>query len=397
MASAAYQFRVVPTESAETFRGFGEEDIDLSELVSTSMLEEIVGSSDAISRVTDQILKVVRCGATVLIAGESGAGKELVARALHRNSNRSHTPIICVNFAATPSSLIAAQMFGHEEGAFTGANQRRAGRSEVADHGRWFLAPYHPLVEEGRPRKWYLTATEIESRKQEEERVRKENVRLEERTRIARELHDTLLQTFQSASMHLGAALYRVAQDSPVKPQLDRILRIMRQGIAEGRNAIQGLRSSGSQIPDLVVALSRIQEELEVPPDIDFRVIVTGRQRQLPREIQDEIYRIVMEALVNAFCHSGAKSVELGLEYSDTELRIRIRDNGCGIDPEVIEKGRDGHWGLAGMRERATRIGGLLTISSSATAGTEVELSIPGGIGLELSSSQHERLTPREP
>jgi signal transduction histidine kinase len=254
---------------------------------------------------------------------------------------------------------------------------------------RWFLGQYNPFLEEGRVRRWYVSATEIESRKQEEERVRKENVRLEERTRIAQELHDTLLQTFQSASLHLGAALYGVAQDSPVKPQLDRILQIMRQGIAEGRSAIQGLRSSGSQTSDLVVALSRIQEELEVPPDIDFRVIVTGRQRQLPREIQDEIYRIGREALVNAFCHSGAKRVELELEYSDSELRIRIRDNGCGIDPQVLEKGRDGHWGLAGMRERATRIGGLLKILSSATAGTEVELSIPSGIGLELSSSHH--------
>jgi PAS domain S-box-containing protein len=254
---------------------------------------------------------------------------------------------------------------------------------------RWFLRRYNPLVEEGRARRWYLTATEIESRKQEEERVQKENVRLEERTRIAQELHDTLLQTFQSALLYLGAALYGVAQDSPVKPQLDRILQIMRQGIAEGRSAIEGLRWSGSQTSDLVVALSRIQDELKVQPDIDFRVIVTGRQRQLPREIQDEIYRIGREALVNAFCHSGAKRVELELEYSDTELRIRIRDYGCGIDPQVLEKGRNGHWGLAGMRERATRIGGLLKILSSATAGTEVELSIPSGIGLELSSSHH--------
>jgi signal transduction histidine kinase len=198
-------------------------------------------------------------------------------------------------------------------------------------------------VEEGRVRRWYFSATEIESRKQEEERVRRENVGLEELTRIAQELHDTLLQTFQSASLHLGAALYGVAWNSPVKPQLDRILQIMRQGIAEGRSAIQGLRSSGSQTSDLVVALSRIQEELEIPPDLDFRVMMTGRQRQLPGEIQDEIYRIGREALVNAVCHTGTKRVELELEYSDTELRLRIRDNGCGIDPQVLEKGRDGH------------------------------------------------------
>jgi PAS domain S-box-containing protein len=224
---------------------------------------------------------------------------------------------------------------------------------------RWFLGRYNPLVEEGRVRRWYVTATEIESRKQEEERIRQENVRLEERTRIAQELHDTLLQTFQGALLHQGAAVLRVAQDSPVKNQLDRILEIMRQGIVEGRSVIQGLRSPGSQSSDLVGALSRIQDELKAQPDIDFRVTVTGRQKQLARETQHEIYHIGREALVNAFCHSGAKRIELELEYSDSELYVRMRDNGCGIDPQMLEKRRDGHWGLAGMRERATRIGGL--------------------------------------
>jgi signal transduction histidine kinase len=113
----------------------------------------------------------------------------------------------------------------------------------------------------------------------------------------------------------------------------------------------------------------------------------------LAREIQHEIYRIGREALVNAFCHSGAKRIELELEYSDSELYVRIRDNGCGIDPQMLEKGRDGHWGLAGMRERATRIGGLLKISSSPVAGTEVQLSIPTTIASELSPSSHVGIT----
>jgi transcriptional regulator with GAF, ATPase, and Fis domain len=140
MASAAYQFRPVPTESAETFRSFDEEDIDLCEQVlSASMFDEIVGSSNAISRVTDQILKVAPSDATVLITGESGTGKELVARAIHRKSNRSRRPLICMNCAATPPSLIAAELFGHEKGAFTDANQRRAGRFELANHGTLFL------------------------------------------------------------------------------------------------------------------------------------------------------------------------------------------------------------------------------------------------------------------
>jgi formate hydrogenlyase transcriptional activator len=137
MASAAHQFRPVPTESAEKYSP--DEKDDLSELVSTSMFEEIVGSSNAISRVMDQILKVAPFDATVLITGESGTGKELVARAIHRKSNRSRWPLVCMNCAATPRSLISTHLFGHEKGAFTDANQLRAGRFEAANHGTLFL------------------------------------------------------------------------------------------------------------------------------------------------------------------------------------------------------------------------------------------------------------------
>ncbi len=250
---------------------------------------------------------------------------------------------------------------------------------------RWFLFRYNPLVEHGSVRRWYGTATEIESRKQEEERVRKENVRLEERTRIAQELHDTLLQTFMSASMQLAAALNGIPPDSLVKPKLDRMLQIMDQGIEEGRNTIQDLRSSDSGTLDLVLALSGVQQEFAVQADIDFRVVVGGGQRPLQPLIRHEVYRIGREALVNAFCHSRAKCVELELEYADSDLRMRIRDNGCGIDPQMLYEGREGHWGIVGMRERATRIGGLLKISSSAASGTDVQLSIPSGIAFQLS------------
>src|SRR6516165_1347519 len=250
---------------------------------------------------------------------------------------------------------------------------------------RWFLYRYNPLLEQGRVRRWYATGTEIESRKQEEERVRKENVRLEERTRIAQELHDTLLQSFMGASMRLGAAMKSLPSDSPVKPRLDPILQLMEQGIDEGRSAIQGLRSSDLRTLDLVLALSGVQRELSVEPDVDFRISVAGRQQPLRPPIKDEVYRIGREALVNAFRHSGANRVDFELEYADSDLRMRVRDNGCGIDPELLEAGREGHWGLAGMRERATRIGGLLKISSGANAGTEVQLSIPSALAFQPS------------
>jgi formate hydrogenlyase transcriptional activator len=140
MAAAATQVLQVPTESVGMFECLDEEDLDLrDEVDSASIFEDIVGSSGAISRVTAQILRVAPSDATVLITGESGTGKELIARAVHRRSNRSRWPFICMNCAATPAALIAADLFGHEKGAFTGADQRRAGRFEVANHGTLFL------------------------------------------------------------------------------------------------------------------------------------------------------------------------------------------------------------------------------------------------------------------
>jgi transcriptional regulator with GAF, ATPase, and Fis domain len=117
-----------------------EEVLDLrEELLSTSMFEEIVGSSEAISRVAAQVMRVTPSSATVLITGESGTGKELIARAIHKRSQRSGSAFTKMNCAATPPSLIAAELFGYERGAFTGANQRHAGRFEVSDHGTMFL------------------------------------------------------------------------------------------------------------------------------------------------------------------------------------------------------------------------------------------------------------------
>jgi transcriptional regulator with GAF, ATPase, and Fis domain len=140
MALVAYQFREIPTQSAATFKSVEEEDINLSEQVSsTSVFEEIVGSSEAICAVNAQVLRVAPSDATILITGESGTGKELIARAVHRRSSRSRGPFVCMNCAATPPSLIAAELFGHEKGAFTGATQLRAGRFEVANHGTLFL------------------------------------------------------------------------------------------------------------------------------------------------------------------------------------------------------------------------------------------------------------------
>jgi formate hydrogenlyase transcriptional activator len=139
MASAAL---IVCSPKSRALPGdLNEETLNLfdDDILSTSIFEEIVGSSEAICRLTAQVMRVAPSDATVLITGESGTGKELIARAIHRRSGRSRRPFISMNCAATPPSLIAADLFGHEKGAFTGANQRRAGRFEVANHGTLFL------------------------------------------------------------------------------------------------------------------------------------------------------------------------------------------------------------------------------------------------------------------
>jgi len=118
------------------------------EIVRSSMFEEIVGSSDALRTVLAQIAKVPPTDSTVLIQGETGTGKELVARAIHARSRRATRAFIRVNCAAIPQSLMASELFGHEKGAFTGALQRRLGRFESADGGTIFLDEVGELPQE---------------------------------------------------------------------------------------------------------------------------------------------------------------------------------------------------------------------------------------------------------
>lgn len=109
------------------------------EIDRTSMFEEIVGTSAALRAVLSRVSKVAPTDSTVLITGETGTGKELIARAVHKRSQRSSRPFVSVNCAAIPRDLLASELFGHEKGAFTGALQRRVGRFELAEGGTIFL------------------------------------------------------------------------------------------------------------------------------------------------------------------------------------------------------------------------------------------------------------------
>jgi signal transduction histidine kinase/ligand-binding sensor domain-containing protein len=203
--------------------------------------------------------------------------------------------------------------------------------------------------------------------------------RVGERTRIARDLHDTLLQSFHGILLHLQI-LSNELPGGTTKERLESVIDQAEQAIVEGRDAVKGLRTSTVERNDLALAIRTLGEELAASnsPRPDFTVQVEGAPRNLHPIVRDEVYRIVGEAMRNAFRHAAAQRIEVEIRYDEQQLRLRVRDNGKGIAPKLIgDDGHEGHFGLRGMRERAKLIGGKLTVWSELDSGTEVELSIP--------------------
>jgi signal transduction histidine kinase len=201
--------------------------------------------------------------------------------------------------------------------------------------------------------------------------------RVDERTRIARDLHDTLLQGLVSASLQLEVADTKLSAQSGAKPLIERISALLRQMIDESRNTLRGLRV-GQQSDDLERAIALVPHELGVDGRVEFHLLVEGNRRSMRPAIHVELYWIVREALANAFRHSRASVIDVVLVYSRKNFRVVIRDNGRGIGPDTLQAGSEDHWGLSGMKERSARIGAKLSISSAIDAGTEVDLTIPG-------------------
>ena len=211
------------------------------------------------------------------------------------------------------------------------------------------------------------------------------DARVGERTRIARDLHDTLLQGFHGVLLRFQTA-FQLLPERPVeaKEKLGSAIEQAAEAITEGRDAVQGLRDSTTQTNDLALAISTLGEELAADSTGHrpaFRVAVEGQSRDLHPILRDEVYKIAAEALRNAFLHANAKQVEVEIRYDNERFRLRVRDDGKGIDAAILSaQSREGHYGLPGMRERAILIGGKLTIWSEVDAGTEVELRLPADI-----------------
>jgi signal transduction histidine kinase len=232
---------------------------------------------------------------------------------------------------------------------------------------------------------WVITAMVARVRKLTEAQLTLQfEERLAERNRIARELHDTLLQSFQGLMLHFQAA-NDLLPAGKAKDALEKALDRADEAIVEGRDAIQNLRSSTTVTNELAEAMASLGQMFGAAGDGSsgspaLRVSMEGAPRELHPILRDDIYRIAREALRNAFLHAQASKIEADITYGVRLLRLRIRDDGKGIDPKLLEVGRDGHWGLRGMRERAEQIGAQLDIWSEAGAGTEVDLRIPGSI-----------------
>jgi len=203
--------------------------------------------------------------------------------------------------------------------------------------------------------------------------------RIAERTRLARELHDTLLQTIQGSRMVADDALEESTNMDEMRSALKRLSNWLAQATEEGRAALNSLRASTTLGNDLAEAFESAARECSEKSSMEFALVLEGTARKIHPIVRDEVFRIGYEAIRNACTHSGGSRLEVDLTYA-RDLVLRVRDNGKGIQPEVAARGRDGHFGLKGMQERAMRVGGNLSLSSSLYSGTEVELIVPGNI-----------------
>lgn len=202
--------------------------------------------------------------------------------------------------------------------------------------------------------------------------------RLAERTRIARDLHDTLLQTIQGSKLVADDALEVTTEPARMRKALEQLSGWLQQACQEGRAALNSLRVSGASTDDLAEAFKRA---LQTTPlhSLSTTVSVSGEIREIHPIVRDEVYRVGYEAIRNAHAHSGGTHLTVQLRYTD-DLMLRVADDGIGADAPTLSDGKKGHYGLKGMRERANRIGARLNIVSDATRGTEVCLIIPGKI-----------------
>jgi signal transduction histidine kinase len=203
---------------------------------------------------------------------------------------------------------------------------------------------------------------------------------MEERERIARELHDTLLQGFQGLILRFQAVMKTLPAEARARTMMEQVLDRADEVLLEGRQSVRDLREEGTSETELSEALRQCGEELAHNHGSLFGLTIVGEPKPVAPVVFNESYRIAREALINAFQHSEARKIEVEVTYLESGISLRVRDDGMGIDATTLSKGRTGHWGLSGMRERAQKIAAKVDIWSQAGAGTEIELTIPSDV-----------------
>lgn len=201
---------------------------------------------------------------------------------------------------------------------------------------------------------------------------------LEERELAAFKLHDTLLQSMQGVLLRVQSVGQRLPDGSAGRDAIEAILDQADEVLAEGRHQVLALRMPlvpGDQISQAFAAFG---QSLQVSFDTPFRMVLTAEPLPLDGDFGGEIYRIGREALYNAFQHARAGHIELELVYGCEWFSLFVRDDGRGIDAGPAPEA--GYRGLAGMRERAERIGGGIEVLSMPERGTEVILKVPAGV-----------------
>jgi signal transduction histidine kinase len=215
--------------------------------------------------------------------------------------------------------------------------------------------------------------------------------RLAERTRIARDFHDTLLQTIQGGKLVADSALKQSADPTPMRGAMEQVSVRLGRATEEGREALNSLRTSTTETNDLAEAFRHSIDECRIHSFMEASFSVVGEVSEMHPTVRDEVYRIGYEAIHNSCVHSQAAQLQVELTYAE-DLILRVRDNGVGIDPAIVGECREGHFGLQGMRERARRIMARLTVEPSAPSGTEIKLVVPGSIIYRRTSSGSQKL-----
>jgi signal transduction histidine kinase len=201
---------------------------------------------------------------------------------------------------------------------------------------------------------------------------------LEERARLAREIHDTLAQGFVGISSQLDAvAMCMPETATPARSYLDMARRMARHSLTEARRSVMDLRASALDGQDLAAAIESGTRLWTAGSGVELAVEVIGPGAQLPEEMEQHLLRIAQEAVTNALKHAAASRIGVKLHTEARNLHLRIKDNGRGFDQQDVFASQTGHFGVIGMRERAERLGGEFRLASNPGEGTEVEVTVP--------------------